>query len=242
VAKASEILGERWMLLVLRELLLGASRYRDLQRGLGRISPSVLSSRLKTLIDHGLLEKVDSAPTARSRTDTRASTQGFAYRLTPAGAELAPLVEGIGIWGQRWVRSRMTRDELDVELIMLSVQRNLAVSAFPESHAVLAFIFDDLHGALRRWWLLVDDGRTELCAEPPGRPEHATLSCKLVTLAEVVTGDVTLGDALARGRLQIKGASKIVRSVRRWFGVSPLAGVPAARKRPRGSLASVKGE
>jgi DNA-binding HxlR family transcriptional regulator len=217
VAKASEVLSERWTLLVLRELLAGATRYRDLQRGLGRISPSVLSARLQTLIEHGVIEKRESD-----------AGHGSEYQLTPAGAELAPLIEAVGVWGQRWVRSRMTRDELDVEHLMLNVQRSFVPSAFPEQHAVVGIVFGDLHGSTRRWWLLLDDGRVDVCAQPSGRRENVTLTCRLRTLAEIVVGDTTLQDALASGRLQIKGAPKLVRSVQHWFGVSELARVRPA--------------
>ncbi|HKU39412.1 MAG TPA: winged helix-turn-helix transcriptional regulator [Polyangiales bacterium] len=218
VAKASEVLSERWTLLVLRELLAGATRYRDLHRGLGRISPSVLSARLQALIEHGVIEKTESP-----------AGHGTEYRLTPAGAELAPLIEAVGVWGQRWVRSRMTRDELDVEHLMLNVQRGLVPSAFPDQHAVVGIVFSDLSGPTRRWWLLVDDGRTDVCTQRSGRHEDVTLTCRLRTLAEIVVGDTTLQDAPASGRLQIRGTPKLVRSVQRWFGLSELARVRPAR-------------
>lgn len=218
IAKAAEVLGERWTLLVLRELLSGATRYRDLQRGLGRISSSVLSARLTTLIDHGIVEKLEID-----------STNGFEYRLTEAGAELAPIVESIGVWGQRWVRSRMGRDELDLELLMLSVQRNFDASAFGKDHAVVAFVFSDLQGPHRRWWLLVDGERTELCTQPPGRAEDVALTCGLRTLVEVFAAGATVHAAVASGRLRAQGAPKLVRSLPRWLRPPPLAAVRPAR-------------
>lgn len=217
IAKAAEVFGERWTLLVLRELLSGATRYRDLQRGLGRISPSVLSARIKTLIDHGIVEKIG--------TD---SANGFEYHLTEAGAELAPIIESIGVWGQRWVRSKMSRDELDIELLMLSVQRNFDASAFGQDHAVVTFVFSDLHGPNRRWWLLVDGGTTELCTQPPGRPEDVALTCRLRTLAEVFAGGNTVHAAIASGQLRAQGAPKLARNVQCWLRVSPLAAVRPA--------------
>jgi DNA-binding HxlR family transcriptional regulator len=212
IAKASEVLGERWMLLLVRELVSGATRYRDLQRGLGRISPSVLSSRLKTLIDRGLLERVDSdvAP-------------GGEYRLTQAGAELAPILAGIAVWGQRWVRSGMSRDELDVEFLMLSVRRNFDVKAFPKDHGVVVFVFSDLVGARRRWWLLLERGEAELCAQPPGRPEDVVLTCRVRTLAQAFTGQTTIAAALQDRRLEAQGSPKLIRDVHRWLRASPLA-------------------
>jgi DNA-binding HxlR family transcriptional regulator len=212
VAKASEVLGERWTLLVVRELIAGATTYTELQRGLGRISPSVLSSRLKALIEHGIVEKLqyDAAP-------------GTGYRLTAAGAELAPIIQHIGGWGQRWVRSRMTRDELDVELLMLHIRRNLDASAFPLLHGVVGFVFSDLHGALRRWWLLIDDGRVELCTDAPGRVEDVVVTCQLKTLVEFFNGDILLANALRDELLVLRGSAKVVRSLQRWLRASSLA-------------------
>lgn len=218
VSKACEVLGERWTLLVLRELLAGATRYRDIARGLGRISPSVLSARLKTLAEHGVIERVAAE-----------GAHGAEYRLTPAGAELAPLVEALGVWGQRWARSRMTRDELDVEHLMLSVQRHLDPQAYPAEHGVVGLVFSDLHGPTRRWWLLLDDGQSELCTEPPGRREDVTLTCKLRTLAELMVGDTAFKDALSSGLLRVEGSPKLVRSVPRWLRASSLARVLPAR-------------
>jgi DNA-binding HxlR family transcriptional regulator len=220
IAKASEVLGERWTLLVVRELVSGSTRYRDLQRGLGRISPSVLSARLKALVEHGIVEKLEAEGTHASE-----------YRLTRMGSELAPIIESMAVWGQLWVRSRMNRDELDVELLMLRVQQNFDASAFPEAHGVVAFVFDDLHGRLRRWWLLVDDGQLELCAEPPGRKEDVTLTCGRRTLARLFTGESTLEGALGAGQLELRGLRKLTASVHHWLRPAPITS--ALRKSSR---------
>jgi hypothetical protein len=122
----------------------------------------------------------------------------------------------------------MTRDELDVELLMLHVQRNFDARFFPQNHAVIGFVFSDLHGAHRRWWLLFDNGRTELCVQAPGPTEDVTLTCRLRTLAEVFGGDTTVQAARAAQRLEVEGSQALVRSVHRWLRVSPLAAVPRA--------------
>ena len=216
IAKASEVIGERWMLLVVRELISGASSFTELQRGLGGISPSVLSSRIQTLVHQGIIERLESAP------------KGRRYRLTESGSELAPIIEAIGSWGHRWVRSRMSRDELDVELLMLHIRRNFDASAFPKDHAVVSFVFSDLHGEGRRWWLLVDDGHTELCTAYPGRAEDVTLTCRLRTMTEVFTGVVALKAALMTGQVEAHGPTQLMRTAHRWLRTSPFAGAAPA--------------
>ncbi len=217
VAKASEVLGERWTLLVIRELVAGATSYTELQRGLGRISPSVLSSRIKTLVEHGLVERIESDGARVPR-----------YALTRAGTELAPVIDSIAGWGQRWVRSRMTKDELDVELLMLHVQRNFDVKAFPKAHGVVAVVFSDLRGAERRWWLLVEGGCTELCAQAPGRSEDVRLTCSVRTLAEFFNGDTSLKAALAARHLETRGPRDLLQSMHRWLRASPYSDVDSA--------------
>lgn len=228
IAKAAEVFGERWTLLVLRELFAGATRFGELSRGLGRISPSVLTARLKTLVEHGIVERVE--PAAGGPVE---------YHLTPAGKEILPIIESIGAWGQRWVRSRMTRDELDVELLMLHIERRFDASEFPAEHAVVAFVFDDLHGPMRRWWVLVDAEQTELCTEPPGRKEDVKVTSDVRTLAQVFMGDTALKDALRTGQIEVSGPRALVRALPRWLKPSDLAAVPrppAVRSRePRAS-------
>ncbi len=216
IAKAAEVLAERWTLLVVRELVLGSTRYAQLQRGLGRISPGILSARLKTLTDSGIIERVEGEG-------------AHEYRLTPAGLELAPILEAIGVWGQRWARARMTPDELDVEVLILAVQRNFDVDAFPLGAGVIAFVFTDLHGEPRRWWLRVDGRGVEVCTKTTGQPESVRITCTVRTLSEVYRGDVPLVAAIGAGRVHVEGAPKLVRTVHRWLRVPALAAIHDAR-------------
>jgi DNA-binding HxlR family transcriptional regulator/putative sterol carrier protein len=216
ISKAAEVLGERWMLLVLRELIHGATRYTELQRGLGRISPSVLSARLKLLTEHGLIERVVTEENTRE------------YRLTRAGRELGPVVHSIGEWGQRWMRSLMNRDELDVELLMVHISRGLMTDALAKKHTVIRFVFTDLRGKHRRWWLVVDGDDVELCIQAPTRPVDVTLTCRLKTLAQIQVGDTSVPEAVAAERLTVEGPHSLTRNLRTWLGQSSLAGVRPA--------------
>ena len=103
VAKATELIGERWTLLILRELVLGTHRFSDFQRALSRISPSLLSKRLKVLEEAGIIV-----------TKTQQGRRGRQYFLTPAGKQLSPIIEHLAVWGMRWARGQLTEDELDI--------------------------------------------------------------------------------------------------------------------------------
>lgn len=133
VAKATELLGERWMILVLRELLLGSHRYSEFQRALSRISPSLLTKRLKQLEAAGIIIR-----------KAQHNRKGYDYFLTPAGKELAPIVKHLATWGMRWARGQLNDDELDVEFLMWDIQRRLQTDMLPDGETVFCFIFDDL--------------------------------------------------------------------------------------------------
>ena len=133
VAKATELIGERWTLLIIRELVLGTHRFSDFQRALSRISPSLLTKRLKDLEKAGIIIR-----------KTQQGRRGYQYFLTPAGRQLAPVIEHLATWGMRWARSQLTDDELDIEFLMWEIQRRLDSEALPDGETVLCFIFEEL--------------------------------------------------------------------------------------------------
>src|SRR5262249_31527779 len=104
VAKAMELLDERWTLLTVRELVAGSERFNELRRGVPRMSPTLLSKRLNQLVRAGVIERRGDGADVR-------------YVLTPAGRELQPVVEALGVWGIRWIRAVRCED-LDPKLLL----------------------------------------------------------------------------------------------------------------------------
>src|SRR5688572_22260418 len=128
VAMASEVLTERWTPLVIRELLCGSTRFNDLRRGVPLMSPSLLSKRLKTLERVGVVERSQSP-----------DSQAVEYTLTQAGEELRPIVEAMGIWGQRWARGDVQARHMDASLLMWDIHRRLVIDALPQKRVVVLF-------------------------------------------------------------------------------------------------------
>jgi len=120
VAKAAEIVAERWTPLVLRELLCGSRRFNDLHRGVPLMSRTLLAERLEQLEDAGIVRSV-ARPCGRRRE----------YHLTPAGEELRPLIECLGEWGQRWARAQIGAGDLDPGLLMWDIHRRVNLEALP---------------------------------------------------------------------------------------------------------------
>ncbi len=207
VAKATELIGEKWTLLVLRELLLGTTRFNDFQRAMSRMSPTLLAKRLRTLEDSGIIIRKKLS-----------GQKGYEYRLTAAGKELSPLLEILAVWGMRWARGRLTDDELDVEFLMREVQRRLQTEHLPDGETVICFIFDELTEQ-KTWWLLVDGDVVDLCTEDPGKDVDLYVNSSVRTIVEVWEGDLDMRTALRNESINAHGLRHLVRSMPDWFGV-----------------------
>lgn len=207
VAKATEVVGERWTLLILRELMLGTCRFNDFQRALSRISPTLLNQRLKSLEAQGILIR-----------KKKSGQKGYEYRLTASGKELAPLVETLAVWGMRWARGQMTDAELDVEFLMWDLQRRLQTEHLPAGETVICFSFDELK-KFGNWWMVVYDDSVDLCTQDPGKDIDIYINSTVRALAEVWRGDVSLRQALADGEIETHGTRALERSLPNWLGL-----------------------
>lgn len=215
IAKASEILAERWTPLVLRELLCGSTRFNDLQRGVPLMSRGLLSKRLKELERAGVI-----------RREPLADGQAHEYLLTPAGEELRPLIMGLGEWGQRWARTAYTPDDLDPTLLMWDIRRSIEVDRLPERRVVAAFAFQDVEKtALRRIWLVFERPHVDVCFKDPGFPVDLTIETTLRTMSMVWMGDRSLGECLREGEVRIYGARELRERFGDWLKLSAFADV-----------------
>jgi DNA-binding HxlR family transcriptional regulator len=215
VARAQEILGGRWTLLVVRELLCGGRRFNDIRRGIPRISRTMLSERLQALADFGIVARV-SGP------------RGPEHVLTDAGRELAGVVGALGTWGQRWLPRRPEREDLDVEPLLVDMQRRVRSQALPQHPMVVRFEID---GAKPRFMLLTAS-EVSLCTQNPGFPEVLTVKATLAALVAWWRGDVSFVEAQRLG-LSIAGPRAQARAFPSWFERYQFAGiVPAAARAP----------
>jgi DNA-binding HxlR family transcriptional regulator len=212
VAKAMEVLDERWTLLVVRELLLGSRHFNDLRRGVPKMSPALLSKRLKSLTRAGVVE--------RAEIDGRTT-----YSLTECGKELAEVVDALGTWGVRWI-GELGEEDLDPHLLMWDMRRTIRVDALPRSRTTLAFRFDDVAPKAARWWLVVSDGEADVCDFDPGYDVAGTVETSLRILTRIWRGDVGWSHALLDGSVAVSGPAEVRRAVPNWIGQSLLSAVP----------------
>jgi DNA-binding HxlR family transcriptional regulator len=212
VAKAMELLDERWTVLVVRELLAGSTHFNDLRRGVPKMSPSLLSKRLQTLTRAGVVE--------RSEVDGRAN-----YTLTESGRELVGVVEALGAWSVRWMSDLVEKD-LDPSVLMWDIRRTIPLDQWPRTRTVVTFRLSGAPPKAASWWLMVADGSAEVCDFDPGYEVTATVSTSLRTLSQIWRGDQSWQSALLDGSVSIDAPREVCRAVPTWIGQSGLAAVP----------------
>lgn len=203
--RAADMIGDKWILLVLREMFLGNSRYSDIQRALPRISPTILSKRLKHLERNGLVIKKSAA-----------GRKAKEYRLTACGREIAPIIHHMSSWGLRWARRHLEDEDLDVSAFMWDFHRTLNTEELPDGETVLYVRFPEL-ASHNEWWLIAGQGNVDLCMEDPGKEVDVYISNRLPTAAAVWMGDVSVRSAIRSKEISITGNAYLLRTVNRWF-------------------------
>ena len=193
-------------MLILRDLLLGNTRFNELSRASPGLSRTLLSKRLRQLERAGIVEHVDDR-----------------YELTQAGRDLEPVVFGIGRWGARWQFGEPRPSELDPQILMWWIHQRLDFSSLPERRWVLAFRFSDTS---ERFWIVKDAAGASICTADPGYEVDATIDSDLMTLYRVWLGRVPMDDVLRAGQLRVDGHTKLVRGLPRIFELSPLLAPP----------------
>jgi DNA-binding HxlR family transcriptional regulator len=218
IARALELLGERWTLLIVRELLCGSRRFGDVRRGIPRISRTMLSARLRELVDAGVIVRADG-------------DEGPSYALTQAGQELAGIVRELGVWGQRWLPRELGREELDADALVWDMRRRVNLRALPSTPVLARLELPDARGRADVRYLLLRQSEVSLCSVNPGFPEELVVHAPLRTLTAWWRGDISLADARSAGMV-VQGRREWVRAFPTWFERYAFAAVaPAAADR-----------
>ena len=215
LAMAAELLCTRWTMVLLRELVAGSTRFNDLRRGVPKMSPTLLSQRLRELELAGIVERVELK-----------SEKGiFEYRMTEAGRDLRAVVEAMGIWGQKWVEARLSLKNLDPSLLMWDMRRNLDPSPLPDRRVVIQFLYQELPLSKRHWWLVVEPScEVDLCWSDPGFDVDLYVSTDLRTMTAIWMGVTTVAKEAAN--VTLTGARDVASSMQTWLGLSPFAVEP----------------
>ena len=212
LAMAAEVLCTRWTMVLMRELMAGSTRFNDLRRGVPKMSPTLLSQRLKDLEQSGIVE----------RRPLQSERGVFEYRLTEAGRDIGPVVEAMGFWGQKWVESELSLKNLDPSLLMWDMRRNLNPEPLPKTRTVIQFLYSDLPPTKSHWWLVIEPaGDVDLCWSDPGFDIDLYVTTDLRTMTAIWMGLTTV--ERERRKIEFSGARSIASSMQVWLGLSPFA-------------------
>jgi DNA-binding HxlR family transcriptional regulator len=203
IAKATEVLGERWSLLIMRDMLPGRRRFNELARGLPGISRAMLAKRLRQLEAAALIARDDDG-----------------YVMTEAGADLEPVIMALAEWGARHAFTDPAPEELDPDLLLWWIHGRIDRRALPDRIVVVQFTFAD-HAS--RYWLVVEPQDTSVCLTDPGFEIDVEVRTDLATLYQVWLGRDPLADAVRDGRIELRGSPALTRTFSTWFQRSPVA-------------------
>jgi len=207
--KAAELLGDKWTLLIIRAMLLGATRYSDLTAAIPSISPSVLSGRLKQLDQNGLIVKKGG------------SGQQASYHLTPSGRECRPLIYFLGRWGLKWAQRNIRSEDIDVAGAMWDLHRTLNTRELPDGETVFSFKLTDLQEH-NRWWFIVQGDEVDLCDKDPGKDVDLYIHAPLERLVALWMGETSVEQERDEDNLSMTGDAQLVRTASLWFPMSPM--------------------
>jgi DNA-binding HxlR family transcriptional regulator len=210
LAKATEILAERWTFLVIRQLLSGAARFNEIRRGVPLMSPSLLSQRLRRLEREGLVRRERLAA-------------GHRYRLTEAGQELAPIVHDLSRWGERWVLGHIDPRKPDVTALMWAMRRRVDPSAFGQGRVTVQLEFTDQPRLKRFWWLINEGAEVDLCPKDPGFEVDLYVLTNMDTMVQIWVGKLQLSTAIDAGHLECSGSHDLRQAFHSWLLLSPFA-------------------
>lgn len=222
VAMATEILGDRWTLLIVRDLLSGVSHFNDLERGLPGISRGLLADRLRRLEDSGVILK-----------ESRGKGRKSLYQLTSAGEDLRGVIGDLMVWGAKWAFDEPREDQLDPLLLMWWMRQRVRTDRIPSQRIVIQFDFH--HNKLETYWLVLDPEDVSVCLTHPGYETDVLVSAQLADYFQVWLGRLSYDEATASGTIRVESIPKYERAFPSWFAWSLAA--PAVRQATENSEA-----
>jgi len=218
LSMAAEILCNRWTVLVLRQLLEGATGFNEIRRGVPLISRTILAQRLKEFEAYGLVSR-----------GSEGAGKPVVYRLTQAGMALGAVVRAIATWGQEWIDVEPSLADVDTDFLMWDIRRNVRRLPSLPDRFVVRFHFPDSPEGKRLHWLVFERRDVDLCYIDPGFEVDVQIEAPLKTMVRIWIGSQGLSAAIASGEIHIDGPRKFTSNVADWLGLGSLGTIP---KRP----------
>jgi len=210
IAKAAEIVAERWTPLVIHELLAGSTRFNDIRRGVPLMSPTLLSTRLKELQRAGVVQR------------RAGGNRGHEWHLTEAGLALGPLIQQLGEWGLQYAHDPLEEGDLDVTVLTWNMRRRVDPTVFPERRIIVYFEFTDVPKNKAQWWVVNDRESVDLCPKDPGFPVDLYVTTDIRTMIDIWLGKRAWDAAVGSGHVEVTGPRELRDRIKSWLLLSPI--------------------
>lgn len=222
LSKACDVIEPRWTLLILNQMWSGYSRFSDIRRAVGNISPGVLSKRLDDLERMGLIERIEDR--AKGTVD---------YVRTQMAIDLEPAIDALSIWAQRNIKAEVALAESDAAQMMWSYSKYFKTELFPQRRVVIRFNFSDEPGPYKTYYLLVEPGvPCDVCISMPDLDVDLYVELAKVSLSAIFYGRTTVAREIEAGRMYVSGDALLRRSMQQWLPQSYYASVDGIRMLP----------
>lgn len=216
IAQALEVLGDRWTLLIIRDMLTGTRHFNDLARGLPGISRGLLAKRLRQLEAAGLVEK----------RHLESGQQTTEYYLTTSGEEIQEIINALLVWGAKWAFGDPSPDHLDPLLLMWWLHNRVNTEQVFQGRIVIQF---DFYGTKdESYWLVLSRADVTICLTDPGYEINLLVTADLATFFKLWLGKIDFLDAIHSPQLTLEGAPQYIRAFPNWFAWSLAAPVVRA--------------
>ncbi len=207
ITHACNILEPRWTISILSEMWGGSTRFNDIRRGVGNISPTLLSKRLKELEANGLIDRIKDP-----------ATDQVDYLRTQRAVDLEPALDALGKWAQCNIEAATALDDTDVSTMMWHMRDLIDTDQLPNRQVVIQFHFSDPDLAYDTYWALIRPGvRTEICTTIPDFDVDLYIETNRITLSSIMLSRSTIPRELDRGRLFLSGDATLSRTMDRWL-------------------------
>jgi DNA-binding HxlR family transcriptional regulator len=220
IARAAEVLGDRWTLLIVRDLFYGAQHFNDLDRGLPGIPRALLVKRLRLLEQAGLLVRHGAPPGQKTH-----------YELTQAGRELEPVIDALIVWGANWCFGEPLEDELDPILLLWWMRDGVLRDRLPQKRVVIEFHFRDVVSPAV-CWLVMERDDVSVCINHPGFDSDVLVTVDAAVLYQVWLGRLTWAEIIEDSRLVLDAIPAFIRDFTNWFTLSPFADAVRTNMQP----------
>ncbi|MBS9718890.1 winged helix-turn-helix transcriptional regulator [Pseudohalocynthiibacter aestuariivivens] len=210
ISHACKVVEPRWTIHVLTELWAGSTRFNDIRRGVGNISPGLLSKRLKELEVAGMVDRIENKATGT-----------VDYFRTQKAIDLEPALNALGVWAQQNIAAEIALCDTDVSALMWKLRREIHTEKFPAQRVIFQFHFNDENLARDTFWIVFyPGGERDLCVTKPSYDINLYIETDLVSLGGILTGRTNIGRELENGSLFLSGDTRLARTMNQWLPFS----------------------